>query len=130
MNENARNKTAHELACSASRELCQQLFEALNQRIPNLKYKKGANKCSISVEGARRVPVWINSHSLRARTLNVWFLGDPKPEMQLDELKIHPRSKTEGSWAEYGGSFMIKNDKQFEEAVKFLVDVSFPAALD
>ena len=120
----------HSTACSGSAKLCQRLFDALHEKAANLTYEIGPNKCKITFPGARRVPVWVNSHSSRVPSLNVWFLGNPKPGMQFAGLIIRPRSMTESSWGEYGGSFMLTTEEQVEEAVEFLVNVSLPAAME
>ena|SRR6266496_283921 len=119
----------HSSACSSSSKLCQQLFDSLNQRIPNLTYKQGPNKCSIGVIGGRKIFAWINSHSSLCRRVNVWFLGDSNGACNLTELSINARSQTEGTWAEYGGSFTIENEEQLAEAVEFLSSVSYPASI-
>lgn len=119
----------HSSACLGSAKLCQKLFDALNQKIPNVIYKQGKNKCSFGAVGGRKIFAWVNSHSSRNPQLNVWFLGGANQSKQFIELSINPRHETDGSWAEYGGSFTIKNDKQLAEAVEFLVSISYPTSI-
>lgn len=79
--------------------------------------------------GGRKIFAWINSHSSLCRRVNVWFLGDSNGACNLTELSINARSQTEGTWAEYGGSFTIENEEQLAEAVEFLSSVSYPASI-
>ncbi len=119
----------HSLACQASKDLCDRLFEALNQRIPDLKYNKGGNKCSFKVVNARKVFAWVNSHSQRNSHLNIWFLGKSDQTEGFKALDIRPRNETEGTWADYGGSFRVEDQRQLSEAVELLCSISYPASL-
>jgi hypothetical protein len=119
----------HSSACSSSSNLCEQLFDTLSQTIPNLTYKQGNNKCSFGVTGGRKIFAWVNSHHSRYRRVNVWFLGDLSAAANFTKLTVNPRNKTEGSWAEYRGSFMIEHDDQLVEAAKLLATVSYPASI-
>jgi len=120
----------HSGASPESKNLCERLFRALNQRIPNLEYRKGANKCSIGVIGGRKIFAWINSHSSRKSRLNIWFLGNLDQASRFRGLSVQARkTAASGSWADYEGSFSVDNDEQLADAVELLVSVSYPESI-
>lgn len=120
--------SAHSNCCSNPKDLCQNLFTALNQRVPKLKYEKGKNKCSFGIDGARKKFAWINTHSKRESKIEIWFLGDLDDARKFALLQIRPRTPTDSSWDEYHGRFDIKNIEQLEQAVELLVSISYPAS--
>jgi len=119
---------AHSKGCSGSIGLCENLFTSLNQRVPKLIYKKGENKCSFGIDGARKIFAWVNTHSWRSSKIEIWFLGNLGEARKFVALKIRPRTPTDSSWDEYHGRFDIENTEQLEQAVELLVSVSCPAS--
>jgi hypothetical protein len=119
----------HKRASSESKSLCERLFASLEQRLGHLTYKQGKNKCSI--EGTGRVFAWVNSHSIRTTSINIWFLGSADAAKQFSGLSIHARPNPDeaGGWEPYGGSFNIKTESQLFEAVELLSTISFPESL-
>ena len=118
----------HRNASSGSKSLCEQLFEALNEKIPNLEYEQQGHKCKLKARGARRALAWINSHSSNQARLNIWFAGSMAEAQKFDELDAHPRRTPEnaGHWAPYEGSFNINNSGELKVAVELLVKISYP----
>jgi hypothetical protein len=119
---------AHSKGCSSSKALCENLSAALQQKVPNLTYKVGKNKCSFGIDGARKIFAWVNTHSNRGSKIEIWFLGDLEATKKFFLLEIRPRTPTESSWDEYHGRFDIENKEQLEQAVDLLVSVSCPAS--
>jgi hypothetical protein len=120
--------SGHSKGSSGSIDLCENLFTALNQRVPKLIYKKGDNKCSLGIVGARRIFAWVNTHARRGSKIEIWFLGSLNEARKFKALAIRPRTPIDSSWDEYHGRFDIKNTEQLEQAVELLVSVSCPAS--
>ena len=118
----------HSKGCSDSARLCDKLHIELRERVSNLEYKQGANKCSFGISGARKIFAWVNTHGRREPKIEIWFLGDLAKTARFDRLEIRPRKKTQSSWDDYHGRFDIADAFQLEQAVDLLVSVACPAS--
>ena len=112
----------HKDACSDSRKLCDQLFEALNQKPIGVERKQGGHYCDL---WAGRTFAYI-SHSKRTGHLNIWFLGSEDEAKEFEGLKVKPRSETAGTWNDWGGSFTASDVQQVTQAARLLHRVSYP----
>ena len=112
----------HKDACSDSRKLCDQLFEALNQKLIGVYRKQSGHYCDLC---AGRKFAYI-SHSKRRAHLNIWFLGSANEAMRFGGLKVKPRSETAGTWNDWGGSFTASDVQQVKQAARLLCKISCP----
>jgi hypothetical protein len=119
---------SHVSGNSESRRLCENLYSALNRRIPDLVHENGKNKCKFGIKGARRIFAWVNTHGYRHSKIEIWFLGNLDDAKKFKTLDIRPRRPTNSSWDEYKGRFDIVNDEQLKQAIELLISVSCPAS--
>jgi len=117
----------HSKSCAGAKGLCQRLFDALNQRIPNLEYERQENKCKFKASGSRKAFAWVNTHGFRSSKIEIWFLGNLDDARKYWKLIIRPRTPTNSSWDEYHGRFDISNAEQLEAATELLFSLSYPA---
>ena len=114
----------HKDACSDSKALCDQLFEALNQKAMGADRKQSGHYCDL---WAGRKFAYI-SHSKRKAHLNIWFLGSAEEAKKFEGLKIKPRSATSGNWNDWGGSATVGDVQQVKQAASLLHKISYPIA--
>jgi hypothetical protein len=119
--------TNHNAACLKSPTLCDQLFEALQRKIPGLQIKYNDNLCSIWSTGA--VIAWASPIMIWGG-IRVWFIGESQNMKKFQAstlpLKIKPIL---GMWGDSCGSFQISNNAQIEAATELLFTVSYPLSI-
>jgi hypothetical protein len=119
--------TNHHAACPKSLTLCDQLFEALQRKIPGLRIKYDDNLCSMWSTGA--VIAWASPIMIWGG-IRVWFIGESQnmkkfPTSTLP-LKIKPIL---GMWGDSCASFQISNNAQIEAATELLFTISYPLSI-
>jgi len=119
--------TNHEATCKKTTTLCDQLFEALQRKIPGLQIKYNDNLCSIWSTGA--VIAWASPIMLWGG-IRVWFVGDSQNTKKFPAptipLKIKPIA---GMWGDYCCSFKISSESHLAEAAELLFTVSYPLTM-
>jgi len=119
--------TNHDAACKEPTTLCDQLFEALQGKIPRLQIKYNDNLCSMWSTGA--VIAWASPIMLWGG-IQVWFVGDLQNTKKFPAstipLKIKPIA---GMWGDCCCSFKISNESHLAEAVELLFTVSYPLTM-
>lgn len=112
----------HKDACLDSKELCDQLLEALNQKAMGVDRNQCKHYCDLR---AGRKFAYV-SHSKRKAHLNIWFLGSAEKAKKCEGLRIKPRQATSGTWNDWGGSFTVANGQQVKQAANLLREISYP----
>jgi hypothetical protein len=118
----------HAAACPKSTMLCDQLFQALRLKIPDLQIKNDNGWCSMWNIGG--VVAWISHNKIR-RGVTVWFRGDLEKAKKISArsimLKIIPITGVRGDCC---GSFMVAKDDQLAEAAEVLFEISYPLSFN
>jgi hypothetical protein len=118
----------HAATCPKSTMLCDQLFQGLRLKIPDLQIKNDNGWCSMWNIGG--VIAWV-SHSKIRGGIRVWFRGDSEKAKRIStrfiSLKTIPIT---GAWGDCCGNFMVSKDHQLAEAVEALFAVSYPLSLN
>ena len=118
----------HTIAGSKSTRLCEQLFFAMQRKIPDVQIRNNDNWCSLWSTGA--VIAWI-AHNPIWGGLRIWFIGDFDSFQNNSAFSIRPKIKLiAGAWGNCCGSFRISNDVQIPAAVDFLHAVAYPVSLN
>ena len=119
---------AHTLALEESKNLCNELFAALQQAIPNLKRSATQASCGLYQEGnARFAYVY---HRVTQLQIEIWCRGDVDELQRYDQgLVVKMRNTQNPGWErEFPARFQFRNLNQITTALTLLVQVSFPAS--
>jgi len=119
---------AHEKASRGSKDLCDQLFDALQKAIPKLQRAPNTGSCGLFQEGRTRFAYVY--HSKAKSRIEIWCRGDVDTLMSQGQgLGVTPRKKQDPGWAqEFPARFQIHSGAEIEAAARFLTDVSFAAS--
>jgi hypothetical protein len=117
----------HKSLFTKSDLLCDQLFAALQSKIPGLQIKQNDNLCSIWSTGA--IIAWVSPVRLWGE-IKIWFIGESQSLEKFSATNLSLRiTPIAGMWGDHCGSFKIANEAQLAEAVELLFTVSYPLTL-
>src|SRR5437016_1017041 len=106
---------SHFECCSESRELCNSLFQRLNQKILNLKFSRSKNTCWFFDQGTRQFAVIY--HHKKIGSIDIWCSGDLINLNITTYVDFRPRnkktSKTISGWEKnFPGRFTINDNSK------------------
>ncbi len=104
---------------SKSVMLCDEIFHALDHKLPHLHIKHEHNWCSIWDTGP--IIAWV-SHGTFGGSIKIWFIGNYENARRLSALmgngiKLIP---IDGTLGDCSGSFKISDASQIPQTVEFL----------
>jgi hypothetical protein len=117
--------TAHTLASNESENLCDQLFAALQEVIPNLQRSSTKGSCGLYQEGSVRFAYVY--HATSKPQIVVWCRGDAAELQRHDNgLGVEMRDNQSPGWTErFLAHFRITKAEQISAAARLLAQVSF-----
>jgi hypothetical protein len=123
-----KERKIRKIVLSKSEILCEQLFQALGQKIPDLRIKYNDHWSSISNDGLAMI--WMTENRVWG-SVKVWFLGDLKSATNFSATKIKLKSTPVPSiFGDCRGDFRISECSQISQAVELLHTVSHPALIE
>jgi len=109
-----------------SQSLCDQLHDALAQRIEGLARTMVQRWCCYHKPGRQRRFAYV-THRLRTGRLEVWFLGGTDCAPSYPSLEVRARKPTRGSFGKnYPARFLVETTAQVQDAADLLFHVSYP----
>lgn len=115
--------TGHHDACSGSACLCNDLFDGLSEKIPNLKRERKQESCAIFQDGKNRFAYVY--HYKTSGQITVWCRGDIAKLHALTGGTFRPRQAKSGVWRDFPGSFKVNGRAGIAAAVKCLIEESY-----
>ena len=116
----------HTQASQKSRDICDQLYAALQKAIPALQRSSTVGSCGLYQEGRTRFAYVYHSGA----HIEVWCRGDVGDLVQHDPgLGVVPRARQRPGWEKnFPAHFQISSAGQIAAAVSLLTDVSLAAS--
>ncbi len=110
----------HQDSCGGSRALCDKLFEVLSKTIDGLQRTQVKTWCCYCGPSRRKRFAYV-THRVRARRIEVWFLGNTGAAPNYPGLDIRPRAPTEGTYGtNYQARFSVEDESQIAAAADLL----------
>jgi hypothetical protein len=123
-----KERKIRKIILSKSEILCEQLFQALAQKIPDLRIKHNDHWSSISNNGLAMI--WMTENRVWG-SVKVWFLGDAKSARNFSATRIKLKlTPVPSLFGDCRGDFRISEQDQISQAVELLDTVSYPALIE
>jgi len=118
--------SAHSQTSQESRDLCDQLFAALQATIPDMRRSSTLGSCGLYQQGRTRFAYAYHSST----HLEIWCRGNVESLKQHDHgLGVVPRARQRPGWEKnFPAHFQISSPDQIPAAVSLLADVSLAAS--
>ncbi len=114
----------HSEACQECKTLCDELYDHLSKRIPNLERVQTIRWCA--VYQSERTRFAYICHRKKMSRIEVWCLGDLLELQRNTPLKIIPRKETRGGWGEgFQARFFLTDSSQIDYACDLMYQVSY-----
>ena len=102
--------TAHNLACTESKDLCDLLFEELQKQIPKLQRRETKQWCALFESGRNRFAYV--SHRKQSGSIEVWCARDVDNLIAHTGITVSPRNKIRGGWEQrFPARFFLKTTR-------------------
>ena len=119
--------SAHALASTGSKNLCDLLIIELQKKIPRLECARSKSWCGLYEPGRNRFA--FISHRKRQQKIEVWCAGDIDDLTASTSINVIPREKIRPGWEErYPARFSIENESDIEAASDLLYRVSYASS--
>jgi len=119
--------SAHDLASTGSKNLCELLIRELQNKIPRLECARSKSWCGLYEPGRNRF-AYI-SHRKRQQKIEVWCAGDVDDLTSATSINVIPRDTIKPGWEErYPARFIIENESNIGAASDLLYRVSYASS--
>jgi hypothetical protein len=123
-----RERKIRRIVLSKSEILCEQLFQALARKIPDLRIKHNDHWSAISNNGLAMI--WMTENRVWG-SVKVWFLGDSKSARNFSPTKIKlTLTPVSSIFGDCRGDLRISEQGQISQAVELLHTASHPALIE